>query len=342
MAAAPLTDILGVGVAGCGRAAVELHLPALARLPGIKVTALADPDSARLNSANCPGGGVSRYENYRDLLADPSVQVVLITVPTPLHHDTFLAAVQAGKHIYVEKPLALNLDQADRMLRAVAGSRSRTVLGFNLRSHRLVRKARECIKSGILGRILALRTVLVGGIRLEERASWQRCRADGGGAVYELGSHHFDLWRFLLETEASEVRAQTFSSGSDDSAVSVSARFASGVLATSFFALYGSASHEVEIIGETARLRFSLYRSDSFEIQPAGRAAQLKRWLNQLPAASWAARQGGDYRDSYRVHWRHFLDSIPDGNPPATIEDGRKSLCIALAAFESAGGGAAV
>jgi predicted dehydrogenase len=189
---------------------------------------------------------------------------------------------------------------------------------------------------------LALRTVLVGGIRLEDRTAWQRCRAEGGGAVYELGSHHFDLWRFLLETETTEVRAQTLSRGSDDSTVSVSARFSSGVLATSLFALYGSTTHEVEVIGEAAQLRFSLYRSDSFEIQPANRVTQLRRWLSQLPAASRAARRGGDYRDSYRVHWLRFLESLPDGNPPATLEDGRESLRIALAAFESSDSGSVV
>ena len=70
-----------------------------------------------------------------------------------------------------------------------------------------MRAARAWIRTGVLARVVALRTILVGG--LSERVAWQRRRAQGGGAIYELGSHHFDLWRFLLDTEATDVRAHS-------------------------------------------------------------------------------------------------------------------------------------
>lgn len=326
--------VLGVGVIGCGRAAVELHLPALARLPDLRVTALCDSDSERL-ARMAQGADVSRHADYRDLVADPRVDVVLIAVPAPGHPAALLAALAAGKHAYLEKPLALDLDQADRMVSAAGSAAGRTVLGFNLRSHRLVRAARACIRSGALGRVLALRTVLVGG--LKDRQAWQRSRPEGGGAVYELGSHHFDLWRFLLDSEVAEVSAQILSQGADDSTVAVTARLDNGTLATSLLALYGSAVHEVDVIGDRAALRFSLYRGDSFEIQPAGRVSRLTTWLRALPAAARAARRGGDYLDSYRVHWMRFAEHLRGGEAPATIDDGRRSLQAVLAAFQSTG-----
>ena len=327
---------LGVGIIGCGRATAELHLPALARVPGLRVAALCDTDAPRLEQvgARCPGA--ARHARARDLLADPSVAVVLVAVPAAHHHDAFVAAMEAGRHVYVEKPLSLELAQADRMAAVAAAARTRAIVGFNLRSHRLVRAARAQVQAGRLGRVVALRTILVGGVR--ERPAWQRRRAQGGGAFHELGAHHFDLWRFLLQSEVAEVRAQSLSDGADDAVVSVSGRLESGALAASVLALGGTATHEVEIVGERAALRFSLYRADSLEIRPAGRVAQLGDWLRQLPAAASAARRGGDYLDSYRVHWQRFLEHLRGGEAPATIEDGRRSLRIARAALDAADG----
>lgn len=324
---------VGIGVVGCGRAAAALHLPALARVPRAKVTALSDSDPQRLSAVGAAAGRASRYLDYRALLDDSSVDVVLITVPTPWHHDVFVAAAKAGKHIYVEKPLALDLEQAEHMLAVAAAAGTRAVLGFNLRSHRLVQIARDWIRAGALGRIVALRTIIVGG--LQDRVAWQRSRVEGGGAIYELGSHHFDLWRFLLDTEATEVRGHSLSTESDDAIVAVSARLVNGALAATVLALHGDATHHVEVIGESASLQFSLYRGDSLEIRPTGRLSQLTHWLRQLPAAAASARRGGDYLDSYRRHWTRFLDGLPGGTPPATLEDGREALHIALAALRS-------
>jgi predicted dehydrogenase len=322
-----------IGVVGCGRAALQLHLPALARIPGVSVTALADVDPAGLRAAGEKWGVAQRYTDYGSLVVDPSVDVVLISAPTSLHHEVFLAAAEAGKHIYIEKPLALTLEEADRMRSAAARSAGRTAVGFNLRSHRLIEEARKRVREGALGSIRFMRTALVGNVRA--RPSWACRRAAGGGAIYELGIHHFDLWRFLLGAEVAEVTAQSGSDGGDDANVVVTARMCNGVLACSALALQGAASHDIEIVGESSSLRFSLYRADSMEMRPVGRLQGLARWLEQFPGAMKAARHGGDFLDSYRIHWLRFLSSIRSGEPPASLEDGRESLRIALAAIES-------
>ncbi len=328
---------LGVGIVGCGRATANLHLSALARVQGLRVAALCDtvPETLARVGADCPGA--ARYGHVRDLIADPSVAIVLVAVPAHDHHDAFVAAMEAGRHVYVEKPLTLELGQADQMVAVAAAARSHAIVGFNLRSHRLVRAARAQIRAGALGRVVTLRSIFVGGLR--ERQTWQQRRVQGGGALFELGAHHFDLWRFLLESEVVEVRAQSLSDGADDATVSVSGHLENGALVVSVLALRGTATHEVEIVGDRAALRFSLYHADSLEIRPASRAAKIGGWLRQLPAAARAARLGGDYLDSYRVHWQRFLEHLRGGEAPATIEDGRRSLQITHAALNAAGRG---
>ena len=331
----PKPDLFRIGIIGCGRAGIGLHVPALTRIPNVRIVALADADPRHLQACGIEVGVERLYSDFRDLLLDPSVDVVLIAVPTAFHAEVFLAAMAAKKHTYLEKPLALTLDQADSMTAAAAGSPASVVVGFNLRSHRLVRKARALIASGALGPIELVRTILVGGV--PERPAWQLRRAQGGGALFELGIHHFDLWRFLLDDEVISLQAESVSGSAEDAKAVIAARFGGGALASTTLAMGGTAMHEIEVMGDAGALRFSLYRADSFELKPRGRLESLVDWTRQLPDAARAARTRGDYLDSYRVHWTDFLDAIRAGRTQNSLEDGRKALEIALAAAEATG-----
>ncbi|MGH7824568.1 MAG: Gfo/Idh/MocA family protein [Candidatus Binatia bacterium] len=88
------------------------------------------------------------------------------------------------------------------------------MLGFNLRWHRLVRRARETIRRGTLGMIQMIRTVLTS--YHENVPEWRRYRTQGGGVLFEQAVHHFDLWRYLLQSEVEEVFATSRSGKWDD------------------------------------------------------------------------------------------------------------------------------
>jgi len=322
-----------IGVIGCGRAAQDLHLPALARIPDIQVVALADADPDRLTAAGSKWRINRRYQDYRELVCDSSVDAVLIAIPPRMHHDAFLLAANSHKHTYIEKPLAMNLEEADRMAAAETTSSIRVVVGFNLRSHRLVQQARKLIREGTLGPILSMRSEWVGGNGV--RPDWQRRRNEGGGVLYELGVHHFDLWRYLLDSEVSSVEAESASNGAEDFSVHVKAHMLNGATASANLVLDGEAKHQVEVFGTEGSFRFSLYRADSLQFHPVGRTGQLGQWLAALPGAVNAVRRGGDYIDSYRRHWLRFVAAVQGGETPATLQDGRESLRIAMAAMDS-------
>jgi predicted dehydrogenase len=322
-----------LGIVGCGGIAQLRHLPALSHAQGIEVIALSDLDEARLESIAAQFGVARRFKNYRELIESNEVDAVAVCVPTQFHAEVAMAALAAGKHVLVEKPLALTLDECDLLIeRATRNESLKVLIGFNLRWHRLVLEARERIHSGELGKIKLVRTVFTNGARHgEDFADWRRRRESGGGAIFELGVHHFDLLRFLLGSEAAEVYAS--SAPADETAV-VSARMESGALVAAAFSESACENHEIEVYGDKGWLRVACYRADGLEHFDAGqfpgamnaRLEKLKRTVFELPHLIGQARRGGDYVNSYTEQWRHFVDAITNDAPvQSTLDDGRRA-----------------
>ena len=113
---------LGVGVIGCGGIANGAHLPNYARMPRVRIVAVADIDLERAKTTAARWGVDAYYQDYHDLLARPDVHAVSITTPVFQHAAPALAAMRAGKHVLCEKPIARTLEEADAMVEASAQS----------------------------------------------------------------------------------------------------------------------------------------------------------------------------------------------------------------------------
>lgn len=334
-----------IGMIGCGSVARERHLPALQSLPDARVVAVADNHSDRLNQVADQFQIPARSTDFRSLLKDPSIDAVGVCVPVQLHVEVALAALEAGKHLFIEKPLSLDLAEIDRLIETASHSSSKVIVGFNLRRHRLLREAREIIRSGRLGRLELIRSTLTSNhLTVPE---WRAKRESGGGALIEMAVHHFDLWRFLLGTEVDEVFALTRSSEWDDETATVSARMTDGMIAVVELCERTSNNNTVEVNGRSGRVRVDCYRFDGLEYSPAAnvpgdmraRLSRIAYALRELPPAV-LKRRGGDYIATYGQEWQHFIDSINDDTPvECTLEDGRRATQILLASLESAARG---
>src|SRR6516165_7928784 len=149
-----------LGFIGCGQVTTHGHLPALEFLPSVQVVAISDIDKDRLHQVANQFRIGRRYPDFHALLEDPVVDVVAVCVPAQLHAEAALAALESGKHLFIEKPLALNMDDSDRLIKRASQSHSKVMVGFNLRRHRLTRKTLAVIEKGTLGSIEAVRSVL--------------------------------------------------------------------------------------------------------------------------------------------------------------------------------------
>lgn len=336
--------MIRLGFVGCGAVTEEEHLPALRDLPGVRVVAAVDPRTERLHQVCDRFAIPRRYAHVDALAADPEVDAVAVCVPASRHRLVVMPLLTAGKHVLVEKPPGLALEDVDAMIACARRGRAKAMVGYHMRWHRMVRQARALLDRGVLGPLESIRMVWYGPRDDRDLPEWRAHRELGGGALIETGVDHFDLWRFLVGADVDEIFARSRSGRRDDEAAVVSAVFHGGVLGSAVFSERTTEDIEFEVCGADGRLRASCNRVEGLAFHPLGadpaspraRLRRVPEVLRLLPTAVRNLRQGGDFRTSYRVQWAHFLDAIrTDGPVGCTLEDGRAALQTALAAVES-------
>jgi predicted dehydrogenase len=197
---------IGVGLVGSGfmgrSHALALAIASVAFDPPLRprLELLADRDGETAARAARAFGFARSTGDWRELVADPAVDLVSITTPNVLHHPIAMAAIAAGKAVWCEKPLAPTVAEALAMTEAAERAGVPTFVGFNYLKNPLVRTARELVRSGELGEITRFR-----GIHAEDYMSdpavpwsWRLDPANGGGAIADLGSHIVAMARFLV------------------------------------------------------------------------------------------------------------------------------------------------
>jgi predicted dehydrogenase len=336
---------LGVGVVGLGNAA-QHHLPALLSLPEVRVLAFADLDPQRLKSRSEHFRVKAAFGDYRKLLEHPGIDVVAILTPPGSHLEIAMAAMEAGKHILLEKPIAARLDEANILCERARRFPGKVCVAYNLRFLPQVQRIRQLVGSGRLGSIEILRCFASSPRMLGlEPPAHRGDRAQGGGSVIELGVHHYDLWSYLLGSSVADMTAVSRNVFMHDQSAVVTARMSCGTLATTCLSLCAAEQYEVEILGSAARARGSLYQYDGLEVLETGamagdfrvRAAGLGRAIAGFPNALRALRHAGIFRESFRGLWRHLISCIrEDREPEPDLKAGFDSLAAAVAASEAA------
>lgn len=329
-----------IGLLGCGVIAYWAHLRLLQRMSGVTLAAAADPDpTARASAKRLTG--VPVHENAEDLLSRSDIDAVVICAPTQLHADLAIAAANAGKHFYLEKPIATEVFDAHRVVDAAATAGVFGAIGFNRRLHPIFQQARELLIGGCIGRVRGVQTALCEPLPADTMTQWRRNRATGGGVLLDLASHHFDLLRWFLRDEVTTVAASLGSQITDQDTAQLELTMESGVEVQSYFSFRCGLADYLEFIGERGTLRVDRH-------SPALRLGLPRRfgygvrrsWVAPTAAVmSW--RLGRAIRPSYDPSYRRSLQAFVRqllGHPATggSLLDGVRSLEAVLSAEASA------
>lgn len=334
-----------VGILGCGQIAQSAHLPNLRRMATVEVVALAEADAALLRRARAFAPRAVPFADWRQVVDLPEVDAIVVALPTGLHAEAAVAAFEAGKAVYLEKPIASDLADGRRVLDAWRHSGRVGMVGFHYRLHPLVAELRRQVQRGRIGRVVTARSVF--SIRSGALPGWKVERRTGGGVLLDLASHHVDLLRFILEDEPCQVRAGVECVATEADTALLELRFRGGVSSQSFFSLCSVEENRIELFGTDGKLALDLYRSTRVAwASPTG--ADWRREMIGLPGAVWrrvgkmrAALGGvsGPIRSSANALAEFVAAINGDVLPSFDIADGFASLAVITGAERAAESG---
>jgi predicted dehydrogenase len=317
---------LNVGVIGLGEIGA-IHCDTLMQLPQAKLLAVADIDEVRAKHM-AQQTGAQPYQDYQELLAREDIDAVIIATPDHLHKEPCLAAAQAGKHILVEKPLAMTVEDAGAIIEAVEKADVKLMIGFTLRFFPQYQHAKASIEKGELGKLISLSARRTNLISQAQRLKGRT------GVLFFLGIHDFDVLRWMVGADAKEIYCM--SAKHDQSPYRVedetftSIRFENGVIACAHIGWCIPEGHpagfdfKLDITGTNGLLNLDMVRQ-GIEKHVAGHTSFP-------PMASPLIAED-----------RSFVDAILyNKNVPVTGEDGLKAVQMTLAALQSIETGKAV
>jgi len=187
-----------VGIIGSGGIAQACHMPAYQALAGVELHAVADinPQAARAAAEKFSVPHV--FTDYRDLVAMPEIDVVSVCTPNAFHKGPTIAALKAGKHVLVEKPIAVNAAEGRAMLRAAKRAGKLLMVGLNNRFAATTQALKRAIDGGALGEIYFAEAVATRRRGIPGWGGFTEKDKSGGGALVDIGVHILDLSLYLM------------------------------------------------------------------------------------------------------------------------------------------------
>lgn len=240
------------GVLGCARIAGSQFIPAIQRSNNARLHAVASRDPARLAEFHTQVGAFKDHANYESLLADPEVQAVYIPLPNSLHCEWAIRAMQAGKHVLCEKPLALNSVEVARMIQTARDCGVLLMEGFMYRYTARLQLLDDILQSGALGEIRSINS----SFRfLLDRVNTIKEKPElGGGALYDIGCYPLSLISFIAGDLPVAVVAECDRQNGVDINLSAILRYKTGLIASLHCGFNAFGQMHTSIIGTQGRL----------------------------------------------------------------------------------------
>jgi len=317
----PKRNALGVALVGAGNLARWVHLPNLKKIPNAHLRTVFSANGPRGKSYALRFGADSCCSEYDEVLNDPDIDVVLIVSRNTQHATQALLALQAGKHVFLEKPMALTIDECRQLYRAASETGKHLTIGFNRRYSPSYLGLKRQLTHRTGPAVLNLR-VNSPGIAGDY---WMADPANGGAILGEC-CHFVDLVYWLLDSEPVLVSAWSLPAGKKDpigeNNLVASFRFADDSVANLTYCTVGSRTSGGE--------RVEAYASGMGAIAEDFKRLTL-RGNRVSTRSSWFAEKG------YAEHLLAFFDEIRGGrSPEVNVRDGARATIVCLRMLESA------
>ena len=331
-----MTETIGIAVVGTGDWGANL-VRNFAALPGAKLVALCDTDAGRLARTAARYPGVRTMATVEEVAASPDIRGVVVSASAIQHHPITKVLLEAGKDVYVEKPLALQVNHAEELVR-IARERDRILMvGHLLLHHPGVRYIKEMVQQGELGDIYYIysQRVNLGKVRRDENALWS------------FAPHDLSVILHLLETEPIDVaaRGSVFLQGTVEDVVFLHLRFPGGRMAHVHVSwLDPHKLRKFTVVGSRKMVVFDdMEASEKIRIYDKGidRAGQIVSYGDAL-----SVRTGDilipkiSLQEPLRVECQHFVDCVREHRAPLTDgADGLRVVRVLAAAQQSLAAG---
>jgi predicted dehydrogenase len=316
-----------VGLIGCGNMGAGLAR-ACSQLDNATVVGVADSMAEKAEKL-AEDLSARAFGDYRNLLTEGDVDAVIVAVPNFLHADTASAAAESGKHVFCEKPMALTVDDCDRMIKAAKDNGVKLMVGQVLRYLPVFVKMKEIVDSGILGEPFSMYVSRLSGGSWGNPQHWRMKRELTGGILYEVSVHELDYMRYIcgdVESVSASMGNFIQADGRDyEDTAHVMLRFKSGGVGTLIAGQCSSmGGYDGKIHCRKGTVHFdngkSLVTYKPFD----GEVVKIER--EEMKTEPGVRRE-----------IRYFVESIVEDKEPAIPgEDGRKVIEIAQAAYISA------
>ena len=316
----------GVGIIGAGSVSTG-HLRAVAALESTHLRAVADIDAERLARV-CAEHGCQGYASYEDLLADEEVALVIVCLPHGLHCEVTVAALEAGKHVLVEKPMAVNVEQCDAVIAAAQRTGNQLSVGHMHRFSPANRVVKKLLREQAVGDLVCLCDEAYRPFN-PNRSPWYLDKATHGGLWYQNGIHLIDRSCWWTGSRVVAVKAlidsRFFEFSADDVAMAL-LQFENGVYSTL-----------IHVWWRTGGRRYST------EFVCTDGMLQLRRGIESGRNDLFIGRDGDweqveviEDHDTTTRQLGAFVEAIDAGRePPVTAEYARHLVAVLTACMES-------
>jgi myo-inositol 2-dehydrogenase/D-chiro-inositol 1-dehydrogenase len=338
---------VGVGLIGSGFV-TAIHVEALRACPQAEILAVASPTPGHAEAFASRLSIPRHFTDYKKMLARPEIDMVVVGAPNDLHCAITLDAAAAGKHVVMEKPLCLNLADADRMIAACRQAKVKLMYAEELCFAPKYVRLRQLVESGALGRpTLVKQSEKHDG---PHAAHFWDVERSGGGVTMDMGCHAIEFFRWMLgrprilsvyarmSTDVHGARTR----GEDNAILILEFEGGAAAIAEESWTKPGGMDDRAEVYGTHGVAYADLLHGNAIETYSAGgydyaveKAGSTKGWSFTIYEEAW----------NYGFHGEmaHFVDCVlSDRAPLVTGEDGRAVLEVVCAAYESARTGSKV